>query len=131
MGERRTGGEDVLWMPGVADLVKSVNQGALPLRLEGNVEVNGGACGWVAQALPVFRDGVPRVHSVHITPTLWKGPEGFRMAGKKNSGNDGENRDRDRMVAHVGVESLPVSTIQCVLAVKEAGNGVTVYSESI
>jgi hypothetical protein len=68
--ELRSGEEDVLWMPGVADLVQGIDQGALPVGLESNVQVDGGACGRVAQALPVFRDGVPRVLRVHVVPTL-------------------------------------------------------------
>ena len=38
------------------------------VRLESNVEVDRGAGRWVAQALPVLLDGVPRVFDVHIVP---------------------------------------------------------------
>jgi len=56
-GKRKSGGEDVLWMPGVADLVEGVNQRALL---------------------------VARVHRVHVVPTLWMA--GKRNGGNDNDG---------------------------------------------
>ena len=43
--ERTSSGEDMLWMPEVADLVERVNRGAHLTRLECNVEVDRGARG--------------------------------------------------------------------------------------
>jgi len=60
--------EDVLWMPGAADLVKLVYQGVLTLGLERNVKVDCGVRRRAAQALPVLRDGVPGVLDVHVVP---------------------------------------------------------------
>lgn len=67
--ERTSGGEDMLWMLGVADLVERVNRGAHLVRLECNVEVDRGAGGQVAQAHPVLRDGIPRVLQAHVVLT--------------------------------------------------------------
>ena len=57
---------DVLWMRRLADLIKCVNQGILTVGLERNVKVDCGAGRRVAQALPVLRDGAPRVFDVHV-----------------------------------------------------------------
>jgi len=59
--ERRSVGEDILWTPGVADLVECVNQSILVVRLECKVEVDGGASRRVAESLPVRRDDIPGV----------------------------------------------------------------------
>ena len=62
--ERKSGGEDILWVPGIADLVERVNQGILRVCLERNVEA-----GWrESKALPVGRDGTPRVLQPYIIP---------------------------------------------------------------
>ena len=52
----------------IADLRKSVNHGALPVRLECNVDVDSGASGWVTQILPVGWNGWPGVLDPHIVP---------------------------------------------------------------
>ena len=52
----------------IADLRKGVNHGALPVRLECNVDFDGGASGWVAQILPVGRNGMPAVLDLHVVP---------------------------------------------------------------
>ncbi len=36
--------------------------------LERNVEVDRGAVKWAARALPVLRDGTPRVLDMHVVP---------------------------------------------------------------
>ena len=59
---------DVPLMRRLADLIKCVNQGVLTVGLERNVKVDCGAGRWVAHALPVLRDGVPRVLGVHVAP---------------------------------------------------------------
>jgi len=61
--------EDMLWIPGAADLVEHVNQCVLAVRLERNIEVDRGARGRVAHALPVLRDDIPRVLDMHVSPT--------------------------------------------------------------
>ena len=53
-------------MAGVSDFVNGVDQGCSPVWLKRDVKVDGGACGRVAEDLPVFRDGVPRVLGVNI-----------------------------------------------------------------
>ena len=60
--------EDVPWVTWAADLVESISQGALPVRFEGNVEVESSANGWVAQTLPVDWNGLPGVHNPHVIP---------------------------------------------------------------
>jgi len=65
---RRSGEDDVLLIPWIADLVECVSQGTLAARLERNVEVDGGAGGRGTKTLPVGRDGVPRVHHTYVTP---------------------------------------------------------------
>ena len=56
------------WMLWFADHGESVNHGALPVRLECNVNINSGASEWVAQSLPVGWDGMPGVFDLHIIP---------------------------------------------------------------
>ncbi len=56
------------WMPVVADLVEGVNQGALLVGLECNVEVDGGAGGRLAQTLPVGWNGTPGVFHLYVIP---------------------------------------------------------------
>lgn len=51
----------MLWTLWSADLVQRVNQGVFVIRLERNVEVNGGASRRVTEGLPVGRDGIPSV----------------------------------------------------------------------
>ena len=58
----------MLWVPGLADLKKGVNQRVLTVRLESNVEVDGGAIGRLTKADPVVRDGIPLVLHKHVVP---------------------------------------------------------------
>ena len=67
-GVARSGEENMPWMLWVADLGECVNHGALPVRLEYNVDINSSASGWVAQSLPVGWYGVPGVFDVHVIP---------------------------------------------------------------
>ena len=46
-------------MPWVADHVEGVKQGVLVVRLECKVKVDRGLSVWVADALPVLRNGTP------------------------------------------------------------------------
>ena len=55
----------MLW---VADLGKGINHGALPVRLECNVNVNSGASGWMAQTLPVGWNVMPGVLDLYDIP---------------------------------------------------------------
>ena len=64
----RSSEEDSLWMPGLADLVKDVNQGVLVLRLERDMKFDRGAVGRGTLADPVVRDVVPLVFYNHIAP---------------------------------------------------------------
>ena len=70
-------------MLGVADLVESINQCALLVWLESNVDVDSSASGWVAKTLPVDRDDMPGVLDLHVIP---------RYDG---SGKVGEKRDHE------------------------------------
>ena len=71
----------------VADLTKGV---ALLVGFERNVEIDGGASGWVAQKPPVDRNGMPGVldQQVAVIPRY----DGRREAGKGHNGEKGENR---------------------------------------
>jgi len=62
-------GGNVLWMPGIADLIEYVNQGVLVVRLERNVEVDRGAGGRVTEALPVNWDSIPGVLHMRVIPS--------------------------------------------------------------
>jgi hypothetical protein len=64
----RSSEEDVLWVPGLADLVKGIDQGVLAVGLERNMEVDRGAVGRVTHADPVVRDGIPLVLYKHFVP---------------------------------------------------------------
>ena len=55
-------------MLGVADLVKGVNQSALPVGLQRDVEFNHRPSGRVTMTLPVGWDGVPSVLDQHLIP---------------------------------------------------------------
>ncbi len=61
---------DVLWKPGIADLVEGIDQGVLAVRLERNVKVDRGVGGGKTQGLPVRGDGLPCVLSTHVVP-MW------------------------------------------------------------
>jgi hypothetical protein len=50
---------DVLWMIGITDLIKRIDQGTLAVRLERNTKVNGGAGGRMTLAIPLIRNGAP------------------------------------------------------------------------
>ena len=73
----------------VADLEEGVNQCALPLGLEGDVKVDPGAGRWVAQSLPVDRNGMPGVLYHHIIPNF----EGRREVGEEHDSGEGEQRE--------------------------------------
>ena len=71
----------------IADLIKGVNQGTLPLRLP-NVEVNCSAGGWT-QTLPVDWNGIPSMLDQHVIPRY----EGRRELGEGHGGEEGERRE--------------------------------------
>jgi len=54
-------------------MVESVNQGIIVVRVERNVEVDGGASGRVTEGLPVVRDGIPGVHDTRVIPRWCEG----------------------------------------------------------
>ncbi len=76
-------------MGGVADLVEGVDQGALPVGLECNVEVNRGSSGRVAQALPVRWNSIPCVLDTHVIPRY----EGRREVSEGRGSEEGEHRE--------------------------------------
>ena len=55
-------------MPWIAYLMEGINQGVLTVRLECNVNVDGGACGRGTEDLPVRRDGMPCMFHPDIVP---------------------------------------------------------------
>ena len=55
-------------MARVTDRGDGVSQRTLLVGLEYNMEVDGGASGWVAQSLPVKRNVVPCVLNLHVVP---------------------------------------------------------------
>ena len=63
---QRNSEEDLLWVPGLADLTKDVIQDVLLLRLESNMEFDGGIVGRKTQAEPVVRDAIPLVFYNHV-----------------------------------------------------------------
>ena len=85
----------MLWVPGVADLVKGVSQCVLAVRLESNIEVDDGVVGRLTQADPVVRDGLPLVLYTHIAPIRREGSlmtsEG--RSDKYREQGDGERRE--------------------------------------
>ena len=50
---------DALGAPGCADFVKSIDQGGFVVRIEREVEVDGGVERRGAEGFPVGRDGIP------------------------------------------------------------------------
>ena len=56
----------MLWVPGLADLVKGVNQGVLVLGLESNMEFDRVVIERWTQVEPVVRDGIPLVFYHHV-----------------------------------------------------------------
>ena len=50
----------------LADLIEGIDQGTLLVGLECNIEINCGVRGWVAQTLPVDRNGMPGVLDLHV-----------------------------------------------------------------
>ena len=67
------------WVHGVADLGEGVNHGALPVRLECNVNVDSGASGWVAQILPINWDVIPAMLGLNVVPRHdWRHEGGSR-----------------------------------------------------
>ena len=65
---QRSSEEDLLWVPGLADLMKDVIQGVLVLGLESNLEFDVGIVGRRTQAEPVVRNDIPLVFYNHIVP---------------------------------------------------------------
>ena len=53
-------------MPGLADLVKDVDQGVLVLGVESNMKIDCDVVARGAQAEPVVRDGIPLVFYNHV-----------------------------------------------------------------
>ena len=64
--EQRSSEEDLLWVPGLADLEKDVSQGVLLVRLKSNIEIDCGFVGRGTQTNPVVRDDFPLVFCNHI-----------------------------------------------------------------
>ena len=56
----------MLWVPGLADLVKGVKQGILALGLESNMEFDRVVIGRWTQAEPVVWDDIPLVFYHHV-----------------------------------------------------------------
>ena len=56
----------MLWVPGLADLVKGVDQGVLVLWLERYMEIDRVVIERWTQAKPVVRDSVPLVFYHHV-----------------------------------------------------------------
>ena len=77
--------DDVLWVGGVADLEEGFDQGVLTMGFKGNVEIDCGPGGRVAQTFPVFRDAIPSMLQAHATPTWWVG-------GRDGAEPSGEDR---------------------------------------
>ena len=103
-------------IPGVADFVEGVNQGALLAGPECDVEVDGGAGGRVAQTLPVGWSGIPGVFDTHVIPRY----EGCRDVGE---GRGGEEEERiEPVVSHEYRRSVTkvVSLIPLDCAVQKA-----------
>ena len=65
----------------VADLVKGINQGILPVGLKCEVEFDLGPSGCVSLTLPVGWNVIPRVHDPHLIPMCG----GSRDVGEKHS----------------------------------------------
>lgn len=65
---KRSDEEDVPWMLRVAEFRKGVNQSALPVGLEYNVQLDHRTGGWVAQTLPVGWNGILGVLNPHLIP---------------------------------------------------------------
>ena len=55
-------------MPGITDLIESVNQGVLAVWLERNAQVNGRTDRGMTLVFPVLGNGVPRVLQSHVLP---------------------------------------------------------------
>lgn len=84
----------VFWMPGVADFVKSVNQGILKAGFERNIDVDRGTSRGLAQPLPIGRDGNPPVlHGHwHVVPTWYEGR--FKTVNGHSSDEHREHREQ-------------------------------------
>ena len=99
-------------MPRLTDFVKGVSQCVLAVRFESNIEVDGGTVGWVTQADPVVRDGIPLVLYKHILPRRREGRLGTNEErnGKDREQKDGENGEP--VVEHVfsGQLALVINT---------------------
>ena len=101
----------------LADFMKGVNQCVLTIRLESNVEIDGGVLGGLTQANPVVRNGIPLVLHKHVVP---RRRERRVETNEERSGKDGEHKDgeqkdgehRKPVVKHMyrGPLSLPVDT---------------------
>ena len=70
VSEQKRDGEDVLWIPGSANLIKRVNQSVLSVGPECHVKVNSDADWWGTRTLLVLRDVAPRVFRAHVVP-MW------------------------------------------------------------
>jgi hypothetical protein len=82
-------------MPWSADLVEGINQGVLPVRPKGNIEIDRGASGRATQRLPVGRGGVPCVLHTYVIPVSGR----RRREAPEGSGGQYEE-NRESVVAH-------------------------------
>ena len=64
--EQRCSDKYLLWVPGLADLIKDVNQGVLLVGLKCYMEIDCAVIGRGTQAEPVVRDDFPLVFYNHV-----------------------------------------------------------------
>ena len=95
--DQRSSEEDFLWVPGLADLVKDVNQGVLLVGLECYMEIDCALVGRGTQAAPVVRDDIPLVFYNQAAPRC-RDSEGCRRTKEERGSKDQEYREPE--VAH-------------------------------
>ena len=96
--EQRSIDEYLLWVPGLADLVKDVNQGILLVGLECYMEIDCALVGRGTQAAPVVRGDIPLVFDNHVAPRR-RYSEERRRANEERGSKDQEYREPE--VAHI------------------------------
>ena len=82
---------DVLWIAGSTDFVQGIDQCALILRLECDVEVHRGFVAWLANTFPVWGDCTQRMLNTHVTAQMWL--EGHREWEDNASGEERDRRE--------------------------------------
>ena len=79
-------------MPGLADLVKDINQGVLLAGLECYMEIDCAVFGRGTQADPVVRDNIPLVFFNHVALRR-RDSEGCRRTDEERGRKDQEHRE--------------------------------------